>query len=111
MERLSLAALNAFISPPKGVHGFHAAAAEEHQAVGPVPAGEDDERLVSVGLVAPIMPQEFMLGNSYYVWKETQKPFEAFTSWSGMNLCDLSEANPAHLACACVPQGRTGPDP
>jgi hypothetical protein len=45
MERLSLAALNAFISPPKGIHGFHAAATEEHQAVGPVPAGEDDERL------------------------------------------------------------------
>jgi len=61
-----------------------------------------DDRLVSVGLVAPIMPQEFMLGNSYYVWKETQKPFEGFTSWSGVNLCDLSEANPAHLACANV---------
>jgi len=61
-----------------------------------------DERLVSVGLVAPIMPQEFMLGNSYYVWKESQTPFEAFTSWSGVNRCDLSEANPAHLACANV---------
>src|SRR5690242_1702790 len=61
-----------------------------------------DDRLVSVGLVAPIMPQEFMLGNSYYVWKETQKPFAALTSWSGINLCDLSEANPAHLACANV---------
>ena len=61
-----------------------------------------DERLVSVGLVAPIMPQEFMLANSYYVWKETQIPFEAFTSWSGVNRCDLSEVNPAHLACANV---------
>ena len=61
-----------------------------------------DDRLVSVGLVAPIMPQEFMLGNSYYVWKETQTAFAAFTSWSGVNRCDLSEANPAHLACASV---------
>lgn len=61
-----------------------------------------DDRLVSVGLVAPVMPQEFMLGNSYYVWKESQTPFEAFTSWSGVNLCDLSEENPAHLACANV---------
>ena len=61
-----------------------------------------DERLVSVGLVAPIMPQEFMLGNSYYVWKESQTAFEAFTSWSGVNRCDLSEVNPAHLACANV---------
>ncbi|HWC19897.1 MAG TPA: ABC transporter permease [Terriglobales bacterium] len=61
-----------------------------------------DDRLVSVGLVAPIMPQEFMLGNSYYVWKETQTPFEAFTSWSGVVRCDLSEVNPEHLACANV---------
>ena len=61
-----------------------------------------DERLVSVGLTAPIMPQEFMLGNSYYVWKESQTPFEKFTSWSGVSLCDLSEVNPAHLACANV---------
>ena len=61
-----------------------------------------DDRLVSVGLIAPIMPQEFMLGNSYYVWKESQTPFEALTSWSGINLCDLSEVNPSHLACANV---------
>ncbi len=26
------------------------------------------DRLVSVGLVAPIIPQEFMLGGSYYDW-------------------------------------------
>lgn len=61
-----------------------------------------DDRLVSVGLVAPIMPQEFMLGNSYYVWKQTQTPFEKITSWSGVGLCDLTEENPAHLACARV---------
>ena len=61
-----------------------------------------DDRLVSVGLVAPIMPQEFMLGNSYYVWKETQTAFEAFTSWSGVTRCALSETNPVHLACANV---------
>ena len=61
-----------------------------------------DDRLVSVGLTAPIMPQEFMLGNSYYVWKDSQTPFESFTSWSGTNSCELSEVNPAHLACAYV---------
>jgi len=27
------------------------------------------DRLVSVGLVAPIEPQEFMLGGSYYDWR------------------------------------------
>ncbi len=61
-----------------------------------------DDRLVSVGLTAPIMPQEFMLGNSYYVWKETQTAFDKFTSWSGVNQCDLSEQNPEHLVCAFV---------
>jgi putative ABC transport system permease protein len=33
----------------------------------PLPYGNAD-RLVSVGLVAPIEPQEFMLGGSYYEW-------------------------------------------
>ena len=61
-----------------------------------------DDRLVSVGITAPIMPQEFMLGSSYYFWKQSQTPFEALSSWSGTNGCELSEANPAHLACAYV---------
>jgi hypothetical protein len=45
LERRSLAALDAFIDPPTGQHGFDAAARAEGQPVGPVPAGEDDERL------------------------------------------------------------------
>jgi hypothetical protein len=45
MERQSLAALDAFIDPPEGVHGFDAAALVEDNSIGPVPAGEDDERL------------------------------------------------------------------
>lgn len=59
-----------------------------------------DDRLVSVGLIAPIMPREFMLGSSYYVWKDSQTPFEKFSSWSGVGPCDLSEVNASHLACA-----------
>jgi predicted permease len=61
-----------------------------------------DDRLVSVGLVAPIIPQEFMLGGSYYDWRDNQKPFEAFTSETGVNACDLTEHNPARLSCASV---------
>ena len=61
-----------------------------------------DERLVSVGLTAPIIPQEFMLGGSYYNWRDNQKPFEAFTSETGANACDLTERNPARLSCASV---------
>jgi putative ABC transport system permease protein len=63
-----------------------------------------DDRLVSVGLVAPIIPQEFMLGGSYYDWRDNQKPFEAFTSETGVSDCDLTERNPAHLSCASVEQ-------
>jgi hypothetical protein len=45
VERQSLAALDAFIDPPNGVHGFDAAARVEDNSIGPVPAGEEDERL------------------------------------------------------------------
>jgi hypothetical protein len=45
VERQSLAALDAYIEPPAGVHGFAAAARAEDASPGPVPAGEDDERL------------------------------------------------------------------
>jgi predicted permease len=67
----------------------------------PLPYAHDD-RLVSVGLTAPIIPEEFMLGGSYYVWRDNQKPFEAFTSETGVNQCDLTERNPARLSCASV---------
>jgi hypothetical protein len=42
LERGSLAALDAFIEPPPGVHGFDAAAAAELENVGPLPDGDDD---------------------------------------------------------------------
>ncbi len=62
----------------------------------------DSDRLVSVGLVAPIEPQEFMLGGSYYEWQDHQKPFVAMTSEIGVEPCDLTESNPARLDCARV---------
>jgi predicted permease len=60
------------------------------------------ERLVSVGLTAPIIPEEFMLGGSYYDWQDHQKPFTAITSEIGVSPCDLTEHNPAHLSCGFV---------
>lgn len=66
-----------------------------------LPYGHAD-RLVSVGLIAPIMQQEFMLGGSYYDWRDNQKAFEAFTSETGVNACDLTEERPARLNCANV---------
>ena len=59
-------------------------------------------RLVSVGIVAPIEPQEFMLGYSYYEWQDHQTPFEILTSWTGSNNCDLTEQNALRLTCASV---------
>jgi putative ABC transport system permease protein len=66
-----------------------------------LPYGHAD-RLVSVGLVAPIEPQEFMLGGSYYEWQDHQQPFAAFTSETGVEPCDLTEEKPARLNCASV---------
>ena len=62
----------------------------------------DAARLVSVGLSAPIEPEEFMLGGSYYQWQDNQKPFLALTSEIGTEPCDLTEASPARLDCARV---------
>jgi predicted permease len=62
----------------------------------------DSDRLVSVGLIAPIEPEEFMLGGSYYEWQDNQKPFESMTSEIGAEPCDLTEHNPARLDCARV---------
>jgi predicted permease len=66
-----------------------------------LPYGHAD-RLVSVGLMAPVEPEEFMLGGSYYEWQDHQRPFEALTSETGANPCDLSEERPMRLSCVGV---------
>jgi predicted permease len=60
----------------------------------------DSSRLVSIGLTAPIEPQEFVLGGSYYEWQDNQKPFVSLTSETGVEPCDLTENSPARLNCA-----------
>ncbi len=60
------------------------------------------DRLVSVGLTAPIEPQEFVLGSWYFDWRDHQTPFTALTSTVGTGPCDLTEHNPARLSCAGV---------
>ncbi|MBK5294745.1 MAG: ABC transporter permease [Acidobacteriia bacterium] len=60
------------------------------------------DKLVSFGLTAPIQQGEFMLGPDYVEWRASQKPFEAVTSWSGVNDCDLNDTNPVRLLCARV---------
>lgn len=45
VETGSLAALNVWINPPEGAHGFHAAEVAERQAVGPTPSPSDGETI------------------------------------------------------------------
>ena len=67
----------------------------------PYPAGD---RLVTVGMLAPIEQREFMLGSDYVIWRAQQTPFAAMTSFdaSGVTDCDLTAPNPARLHCAYV---------
>src|SRR5437764_9167210 len=62
----------------------------------------EDQRMVSVGLTAPIERHEFMLGRQYVDWRDRQKPFAALTSWSGVTDCDLTSEPPVRLGCAHV---------
>src|SRR5579872_5449302 len=63
-----------------------------------------DERLVSLGIVAPpIDSQEFLFAGTYHAWQRAQKPFEALTSWTGIVDCDLTVPHfPLRLSCARV---------
>ena len=65
----------------------------------PYPA---EDRLVSLGFLAPLDPQEFGLTADYLEWRDAQAAFESMTSWSGVADCDLTDGNPVRLACARV---------
>jgi putative ABC transport system permease protein len=60
----------------------------------------DSDRIVSLGMVHSLERQEFLMGRSYLVWKENQKPFDAVASQGTMpHPCDLVENNPDQLNC------------
>ena len=61
------------------------------------------ERLVSFGMVAPIVPQEFMLTYDYLDWRESQTPFETMGAWlAGVRDCDINDTAPLRLGCARI---------
>jgi hypothetical protein len=63
----------------------------------------DEDRLVSVGMLAPIDSNEFLFPDAYFDLRRNQTPFESITSFTaGVAGCDLSEANPVRLGCAQV---------
>jgi len=66
-----------------------------------LPYGEAN-RLVSIGIGAPMLPYDFMFGASYLEFRSQQTAFSAVTSWSGVNDCDLTSGEPIRLVCASV---------
>ena len=61
------------------------------------------DRLVSLGMMAPLDNNEFLFPDAYFDWRKHQVPFESITSFvAGVVDCDLTEANPVRLGCARV---------
>ena len=62
------------------------------------------DRLVSVGMFAPILPQEFLLGYDYVDWRAAAtSPFESMGAMSsGLNDCDLNDARPVRVHCGRI---------
>jgi putative ABC transport system permease protein len=65
----------------------------------PYPHGD---RLVSVGVVAPIIDGEFLFAGNYFAWRHDQTAFSGFTSSTGVNNCDLTDEHAIRLTCAAV---------
>ena len=61
-----------------------------------------DDRLVSLGMTAPIAPQEFLMAYDYLDWRAADTPFQSMGAWSGESDCDYTGDNPARLRCARV---------
>jgi putative ABC transport system permease protein len=62
-----------------------------------------DDRLVSVGAIAPLDTNEFETPDAYFDWRKQQTPFESITSFTaGVTDCDLTQENPLRLGCAQV---------
>ena len=60
----------------------------------------DADRLVSVGMAAPIEPNEWLLGPDYYEWRDKQTAFESMTAITGRRPCDLNASgDPTRLHC------------
>src|SRR5882724_2042656 len=60
----------------------------------------NQERLVSVGLTAPLDTSEFMFADAYFDLRRNPGPLEEVTSFqAGSNPCDLNEQNPVRLRC------------
>src|SRR5262245_6779989 len=60
----------------------------------------DEDRLMSVGVMAPLDSNEFLLPDAYFILRRNPGPFEQLTSFqAGAAACDLTEQNPIRLHC------------
>jgi len=60
----------------------------------------DEARLASVGIMAPLDSNEFMLAEGYFDLRRNPGPFQAVTSFqAGAIACDLTEDHPLRLRC------------
>ena len=67
-----------------------------------LPFGQS-EQLVSVGLHAPVLPYDFLLGAGYLqLRRNLPEGLAAVTSWTGVNDCDLTGGAPLRVSCAAV---------
>jgi len=63
----------------------------------------DSDRLVLLGIQAPVLPYDFFFGAGYLRLKQyPPASLETVTSWTGTNDCDLTDGNPVRLSCAAV---------
>jgi len=67
----------------------------------PLPYAQPD-RLVWLGMAAPIEANEFLLSPDYLAWKKSQTVFTHLTATLGNTDCDLTADNPIRLRCAQV---------
>lgn len=62
-----------------------------------------DDQLVSIGMMAPLDFNEFLLPDAYFDWRKHQTSFQSMTSFvAGVADCDLTQTNPLRLGCAQV---------
>lgn len=71
----------------------------------PLPYAQD-ERLVSIGIVAPVIStQDWLFTGLYQHWARSQTAFDGLAAWIAPRDCDRSDGTPERLACAQVEAG------
>jgi predicted permease len=59
----------------------------------------DANQLVSVGMAAPMEPDDWLLGPDYLEWRDRQTAFQALTYVSGIRPCDITHGETTRLRC------------